>query len=318
MATRIYIASDFHAAEKAWRKFLNAIAMNVYKSDVALLAGDLTGKAIVPIVQRDGHYETELFGVHRVARDDEELVKLERDIADVGFYSFVTQAAEAERLSTDEEGRDELLHRLMNDRVEAWLKLATERLAQSETPLYLIPGNDDDFAIDPILNQDGFGPVNADGKVLDIPGDLQLLASGWSNHTPWQTPREETEEDLFNRLDELASQVRDPRRAIFMIHVPPHDSGLDTAPILDENLRPTISAGDVLRGPVGSTAVRRVIEKYQPVLAVHGHIHESGGERKIGKTLCINPGSEANHGILRGYIVDIGKKGIDLVQRVEG
>jgi uncharacterized protein len=318
MATRIYIASDFHAAEKAWRKFLNAIAMNVYKSDVALLAGDLTGKAIVPIVQRDGHYETELFGVHRVARDDEELVKLQRDIADVGFYSFVTQAAEAERLSTDEEGRDELLHRLMNDRVEAWLKLATERLAQSETPLYLIPGNDDDFAIDPILNQDGFGPVNADGKVLDIPGDLQLLASGWSNHTPWQTPREETEEDLFNRLDELASQVRDPRRAIFMIHVPPHDSGLDTAPILDENLRPTISAGDVLRGPVGSTAVRRVIEKYQPVLAVHGHIHESGGERKIGKTLCINPGSEANHGILRGYIVDIGKKGIDLVQRVEG
>jgi Icc-related predicted phosphoesterase len=318
MATRIYIASDFHAAEKAWRKFLNAISMNIYKSDVALLAGDLTGKAIVPIVQRNGHYETELFGVHRVARDDDELVKLERDIADVGFYSFVTEAAEAERLATDEAGRDELLHRLMNDRVQAWLTLATERLAQSQTPLYLIPGNDDDFAIDPILNQDGFAPVNADGKVLDIPGDLQLLASGWSNHTPWQTPREETEEDLFHRLDELAAQVRDPRKAIFMIHVPPHDSGLDTAPILDENLRPTISAGDVLRGPVGSTAVREVIEKYQPVLTVHGHIHESGGERKIGKTLCINPGSEANHGILRGYIIDIGKKGIDLVQRVEG
>ncbi|MEA2146260.1 MAG: uncharacterized protein QOG59_1847 [Solirubrobacteraceae bacterium] len=318
MSTRIYIASDFHAAEKAWRKFLNAISMNIYKSDVALLAGDLTGKAIVPIVQRNGHYETELFGVHRVARDDDELVKLERDIADVGFYSFVTEAAEAERLATDEAGRDELLHRLMNDRVQAWLTLATERLAQSQTPLYLIPGNDDDFAIDPILNQDGFAPVNADGKVLDIPGDLQLLASGWSNHTPWQTPREETEEDLFHRLDGLAAQVRDPRKAIFMIHVPPHDSGLDTAPILDENLRPTISAGDVLRGPVGSTAVREVIEKYQPVLAVHGHIHESGGERKIGKTVCINPGSEANHGILRGYLVDIGRKGVELTQRVEG
>ena len=318
MATRIYIASDFHAAEKAWRKFLNAISMNVYKSDVALLAGDLTGKAIVPIVRRNGRYETDLFGVHRVAKDDTELVQLERDIADVGFYSFVTEAQEAQRLANDEAGRDELLHRLMNDRVAAWLTLATERLAKSEAPLYLIPGNDDDFAIDPILNQEGYAPVNADGQVLDIPGGLQLLASGWSNHTPWHTPREETEEDLFNRLDALAAQVKDPRKAIFMIHVPPHDSGLDTAPILDENLRPTISAGDVLRGPVGSTAVRKVIEKYQPVLAVHGHIHESGGERKIGKTLCINPGSEANHGILRGYIVDIGKKGIDLVQRVEG
>ena len=103
-----------------------------------------------------------------------------------------------------------------------------------------------------------------------------------------------------------------------MIHVPPHDSGLDEAPLLDENLRPTISAGDVLRGPVGSTAVRRIIETYQPVLSVHGHIHESGGERRIGDTLCINPGSEANAGILRGYLIDIGKKGIELAQRVEG
>ena len=318
MATRVYIASDFHAAEKAWRKYLNAIRMNVYKADAALLAGDLTGKAIVPIVRSDGRYETELFGVHRVARGDEDLSTLERDIADVGYYSFVTSGAEAARLSQDEAARDELLGRLMSERVEAWMQLATERLAETSVPLYLIPGNDDEFVIDPILNRQEFAPVNADGKVVDIPGDLQLLASGWSNHTPWHTPREESEEELFERLDGLARQVRDPRRAIFMIHVPPHDSGLDTAPILDENLRPTISAGDVLRGPVGSTAVRRIIEEYQPVLAVHGHIHESGGERKIGQTVCINPGSEANHGILRGYLVDIGRKGVELTQRVEG
>jgi uncharacterized protein len=202
--------------------------------------------------------------------------------------------------------------------VGEWLELATERLADSQVPLYLIPGNDDEFGIDEILDAPGHGPVNADGKVLDMPGGLQLLACGWSNHTPWQTPREESEDALYARLDALAKQVSDPRRAVFMIHVPPHDSGLDTAPILDENLRPTISAGDVLRGPVGSTAVRRIIEDYQPVLAIHGHIHESGGERKIGNTLCINPGSEANHGILRGYLVDIGKKGIELTQRVEG
>jgi Icc-related predicted phosphoesterase len=323
VATRLYIASDLHAAEKAWRKFVNAIKLNVYKADVALLAGDLTGKAIVPIVQdpdptHPGRYETDLFGVHRTARGDDGLAALQRDIADVGYYSFVTTAPEAERLSGDEPARDQLLHRLMNERVGEWLELATERLADSQVPLYLIPGNDDEFGIDEILDAPGHGPVNADGKVLDIPGGLQLLACGWSNHTPWQTPREESEDALYARLDALAKQVSDPRRAVFMIHVPPHDSGLDTAPILDENLRPTISAGDVLRGPVGSTAVRRIIEDYQPVLAIHGHIHESGGERKIGNTLCINPGSEANHGILRGYLVDIGKKGIELTQRVEG
>ncbi len=224
----------------------------------ALLAGDLTGKAIVPIIQHDGRYETELFGVHRSAKGDEELAALQRDIADVGYYSFVTTSAEAERLagSTRETGTS-CCDRLMNERVEEWMTLATERLGDGQVPLYLIPGNDDDFAIDPILNQPGWGPVNADGKVLDMPGDLQLLACGWSNHTPWQTPREETEDELYERLDALAKQVSDPRRAVFMIHVPPHDSGLDTAPLLDENLRPTVSAGDVLRGPVGSTAVRQ-------------------------------------------------------------
>jgi Icc-related predicted phosphoesterase len=318
VATRLYIASDLHAAEKAWRKFVNAIRLNVYKADAALLAGDLTGKAIVPIIEGDGRYDTELFGVHRTAHGDEELTALERDIADVGYYSFITTSAEAARLSTDEAGRDELLARLMNERVEAWMALATERLADSDVPLYLIPGNDDDFVIDEILNRPDWGPRNVDGEVVDLPGDLQLLSCGWSNHTPWQTPREESEDELYARLEALAKQVSDPRRAVFMIHVPPHDSGLDTAPLLDENLRPTVSAGDVLRGPVGSTAVRRLIEDYQPVLSVHGHIHESGGERKIGKTLCINPGSEANHGILRGYLIDIGRKGIDLAQRVEG
>jgi Icc-related predicted phosphoesterase len=315
---RLYIASDFHAAEKAWRKFVNAIKLNVYKADVALLAGDLTGKAIVPILRRGGGYEAELLGVHRSARDDEQLAQLERDIADVGFYSFVTTAEEADALSTDEAERDLLLHRLMNERIESWLQLATERLAESAVPLFLMPGNDDDFGIDAVLERPEYAPVNADGKVLDLPGGLQLLACGWSNVTPWKTPREETEEQLYERLDALAQQVRDPRRAVFMIHVPPHDSGLDTAPLLDENLRPTVSAGDVLRGPVGSTAVRRVIETYQPLLAVHGHIHESGGERKIGETLCINPGSEANHGILRGYLVDVEDDGLGLVQRVEG
>src|SRR5262249_52949633 len=162
IATRLYIASDLHAAEKAWRKFVNAIRLNVYKADVALLAGDLTGKAIVPIIQDDGQYKTELFGVHRTARGDEELAARERAMADVGYYSFVTTSDEAGQLSTDEAGRDRLLERLMNERVEAWMALATERLADTDVPLYLIPGNDDEFVIDEILDRPDWGPSNVD------------------------------------------------------------------------------------------------------------------------------------------------------------
>jgi Icc-related predicted phosphoesterase len=181
-----------------------------------------------------------------------------------------------------------------------------------------MPGNDDDFAIDAILDRDEFRPVNADGRVLELTGDLALMACAWSNPTPWKTPREAPEEELEQRLEELAREVPDARRAVFMIHVPPHDSGLDTAPLLDANLRPTVSAGDVLRGPVGSRAVRRLIERHQPLLGVHGHVHESGGERRIGRTVCINPGSEAGSGILRGFLVDIGEDGVERVLRVEG
>ena len=184
MATRIYIASDLHAAEKAWRKFINAIKGNVYHADVALLAGDLTGKAIVPIIASGEVYETELLGVRRRARGEQELATLRRDIADVGFYSFVTSREEADRLAGDEAGRDELLERLMTERVNEWMALATERLSGGSVPLYLIPGNDDEFTIDEALATPGHLPVNADGRVLDIPGGLQLLASGWSNNTP--------------------------------------------------------------------------------------------------------------------------------------
>ena len=135
------------------------------------------------------------------------------------------------------------------------------------------------------------------------------------------------EEILEQRRQSKAEygQLFDSIAALLLLHDPiginfevnPDEYEPETGTILPR-LRECQSAGDVLRGPVGSTAVRRLIESYQPVLGIHGHIHESGGERKIGKTVCVNPGSEANHGVLRGYIVDIGKKGVDLVQRVEG
>ena len=57
--------------------------------------------------------------------------------------------------------------------------------------------------------------------------------------------------------------------------------------------------------PVGSTAVRELIERIQPVLALHGHIHESRGVANIGKTVAINPGSSYTEGVLQGVIVTL-------------
>jgi uncharacterized protein len=313
---RLYVASDIHGAEGTWRKYLNALRAGTYGADAGLYAGDLTGKALVPIVHEDGTWTAELSGRREQARDEEELTALQRRIADRGYYSHVCAPDEWRRLSGDQAAVDALFQEKVVERVQAWMDLADQRL-DGGPPVVLIPGNDDDPHVDAPL--DGASACrNADGRVVEL-GGRQVLGFAASQPTPWQTPRELAEEEIGERLDALAGRLDDAASAIFLVHVPPHDSGLDVAPLLDENLRPTVSAGDVLRGPVGSTAVRAAIEHHRPVLGVHGHVHESPGEVRVGATLCVNPGSEADAGVLRGYVVDLAPDGgVERAFRVEG
>ena len=317
---RLYICSDIHASERTWRKFLNAMKANVYHADAALIAGDLTGKAIIVVVRDEAggeEWTATVLGQRRVARTEEELVALERSIADLGYYAVRVTPAERAAMEAD----PTLVRRMFDERIAArvrdWMALAAERLDGSGVPVYLMPGNDDDFEIDPILADSPYCR-NVNEQVVDLTPWHQLVSMGWSSPTPWSTPREMPEEAFLDRLSDLMRGVRDPRRTVMMTHVPPHDSGLDTAPMLSPDLRPTASAGDLLRGPVGSTGVRRAIETFRPVLGVHGHIHESGGERRIGDTVCVNAGSESSMGILRGYVIDLSERGVERTLRVEG
>jgi Icc-related predicted phosphoesterase len=317
---RLYVCSDIHASERSWRKFLNAMRTNVYKVDAAVIAGDLTGKALIAVVQGDHGGEVwtaTVLGSQRVARDEAELQQLERSIADLGYYAVRVTEAERAAMEADPALVKRIFHDRITHRVREWMTLAAERLDGSGVPVYLMPGNDDDFEIDPILAESAYCR-NVNEQVVELTPWHQLVSMGWSSPTPWSTPRELPEEVFLDRLSGLLKGVRDPRRTIIMTHVPPYDSGLDTAPLLSPDLRPTVSAGDLLRGPVGSTGVRKAIEMFKPVLGVHGHIHESGGERRIGETLCVNAGSESSMGVLRGYLVDLGEHGVQRTLRVEG
>ena len=317
---RLYVCSDIHASERTWRKFLNAMKANVYKVDAAVIAGDLTGKALVAVVQGNHGGEVwtaSVLGQSRIARNEQELADLERSIADLGYYAV--------RVTDDErramEGDKELVMRHFREkivsRLREWLALASERLEGSGIPVYLMPGNDDEFDIDPILAESTYCR-NVNEQVIELTPWHQLVSMGWSSPTPWHTPRELPEEEFLDRLSGLLKGVRDPRKTVMMTHVPPYDSGLDTAPLLSPDLRPTVTAGDLIRGPVGSTGVRAAIEQFRPVLGVHGHIHESGGERKIKDTLCVNAGSESSMGVLRGFLIDLGENGVEKSLRVEG
>ncbi|MBF6606020.1 MAG: metallophosphoesterase [Chloroflexi bacterium] len=315
---RLYICSDIHASERAWRKLLNATRANVYKVDAVLIAGDLTGKALVPIVEDPaGTWTATVLGSRRVARTEPALADLERSIADLGYYGTRVSPTEQAAMDSDPAVVRRHFEEQISRRVREWMTLAAERLDGSKIPVYLMPGNDDDFEIDAVLADSAYAK-NVNEQVVDLTPWHQLVSMGWSSPTPWSTPRELPEEEFLDRLSGLFRGVRDPRKTVMMTHVPPYDSGLDTAPLLSPDLQPTISAGDVLRGPVGSTGVRRAIESFRPVLGVHGHIHESGGERRIGDTVCVNAGSEAAHGILRGYLIDLTADGVERTLRVEG
>ena len=303
---RLFFATDIHGSDTCWRKFLNS--GKHYDADAIVLGGDMTGKALIPVVDGgDGRWYATLLENRHDLSGEEEVQKFEDAVTRRGYYPFRTTPDELRGLQGDEERTTELFHKLMLGRVESWTALADERLAGSGLRCFVCPGNDDQFEVDDILARAKHVEA-CEGRVVEIDG-FQLASTGWSNRTPWDTYREEDEPDLGKRIESVVSEVTAPaERTIFSFHCPPYGSGLDEAPELTEDMR--LKHAGRAPVPLGSTAVREAIEKHQPALSLHDHIHESRGNARIGRTLCINPGSSYEQGELLGAVVDLegGKK----------
>ena len=168
----------------------------------------------------------------------------------------------------------------------------------------MCPGNDDAFFIDKVLAESN-AMINPEGQVIDIDGIHEMASTGYTNMTPWKCPRDIPDEELMKKIEGMASKLKNPSRSIFNFHCPPYDTTIDSAPQLDENLKPKLSATGPIMAPAGSKSVRAAIEKLQPLLGLHGHIHESKGYFPIGKTICVNPGSEYTEGVLRGFLAEL-------------
>jgi len=279
-----------------------------YEATVMVLGGDMTGKALVPIVEEgQGHWHATLLENRREFESEDEVKEFEESVMRRGYYPFRTDPDQMSELSNSEELRDELFHREMLGTVERWMRMADEKLDGTGIDCFVSPGNDDQFEVDEIIS--GAKRVRlAEGEVVEF-GDFQMVSTGWSNRTPWDTYREEDEDDLAERLRKMTSQVTaPPEKTIYNFHCPPYGSGLDDAPEIDENMRPKHGGRSLV--PVGSKAVREAIEEGQPTLSLHGHIHEAKGNTRIGNTLCINPGSSYEQGQLLGAVINLdgGKK----------
>jgi Icc-related predicted phosphoesterase len=314
--TRLFFTSDVHGSEVCFMKFLNAAKF--YKTNVLILAGDLTGKMIVPIVERrDGSAVADFLGTQQRVKSQGERQALEKSIRDSGYYPYPTTPDEVERLRADKRLVDELFSIVMAESVKRWVGIAEERLKGMNVKCYISPGNDDRFDIDPVLRGSST-VICPEGEVVSIDDHHEMITSGWSNTTPWHSSREVPEEELIKKLQPMIDQVQDMENAIFNLHCPPNNTPIDLAPELDETLKPVVKGGGVSMVHVGSTTGRQLIEKYGPLLGLHGHIHESRGFVKIGRTLCINPGSEYGEGILRGVVVNLEQKSLKSYMLTQG
>jgi uncharacterized protein len=315
--TRLFFATDVHGSEQCFRKWLNAAA--AYRADALILGGDVTGKVIVPIVGNGGGtWHAEIHHEQVLADSQQSLEDLRKQIRMMGRYEVLVTPDEERRLAEDPEAVPAAFARVTRESLARWSELAEERLGPAGVPAFMILGNDDDPALADVLRAASYVRYAEDG-ICELPGGWQMLSFGPSTPTPWQTPRELSEQEIAGALRALAEKLEDPGRAVFNIHCPPADTHLDQAPRLDADLRPVVDASGIQTTSAGSSSVRELIQELQPVVGLHGHVHESPGASKLGRTVCLNPGSDYQDGVLRGAIVELDtEEGLRSWQLVQG
>jgi len=308
--TRVFFTTDVHGSTVVFKKFINSAKF--YEAQVIILGGDMVGKMIVPLVEQTNHrYHANYLGKIYDVQAGEELEHLELNLENSGLYPLRVSPEEVQAFNDDKSMVEKKFGELATARIQKWIGIAEERLKGTDIKCFVQPGNDDPFEIDAAFK--GSQVVqNVDETVVMLDDDHEMVSVGAANQTPWNCPRDLPEDELTRRIEALTGQLKNPANAIFNLHVPPFDTNLDSAPELDANLTPKLSlSGGFKMASVGSKAVRAAIEKHQPLLGLHGHIHESRSAQKIGRTMCINPGSEYGEGVLRGVVINLAKQKID-------
>jgi Icc-related predicted phosphoesterase len=303
--TRVFFAADIHGSQITFRKFLAAAAF--YGVDALVFGGDLMGKALVPIVRTNGGFHASFQG-----RDEEIAADGLRAFTDTleqpGFYWKVFDRDEYDAVERDPMAKHGLFHELASERLAGWIERAEEVLRGTGVRMYLTGGNDDEPSVLETLERyDGHRVVASEGRLVELDDEHTMITVGLSTPTPWDTPREASEDEISRAIEQAVASVPDVGRCVFNLHCPPKDTPIDTCLKLEvrpgELPRPIRHGGQFLTTGGGSTAVREAIERYQPLVGLHGHIHESGGRFRIGRTQTFNPGSEYVQGVLQGVIV---------------
>ncbi len=314
--TRIFFCTDLHGSDVCFKKFVNAA--DFYGTEILIMGGDVTGKMVVPIAkQPSGAYLTSFAGDDLEFTSEDEVATFKKQLANMGFYPAAMDEEEFRVIKASQDEQDRLFRDLIRRRLEQWMEYVEDKLNGTGVQVFAAPGNDDFFEVDELLAASNTIEL-LEMKVHRLTDDHEIITSGWTNPTPWNTERECTEDDLAKRLDSMFAEVQDMERCIFNLHVPPNNSKIDICPKLDENMKVVYDMGNPVMAPAGSVAVREAIERLQPLVGLHGHIHEGRGETRIGRTLCLNPGSVYSEGVLNGLLLTLAEGQVRDYQFTQG
>jgi Icc-related predicted phosphoesterase len=319
--TRIFYATDVHGSERTWKKFLNAAKF--YGADALIMGGDVMGKLAIPIIRdAGGSFRATIHGRQERVGSEAEVGGLRQRIGDLGFYDVVMDEAEYQAVQADPDAVERLFVRLATERLARWIDLAEARLAGTGVKVYATGGNDDLTEVMATMDRtDTQAFVACEDRAVAIDDDHVMVSMPYVNPTPWNTPREADEPELATRIEVAIAGIGDHRNIIFNFHAPPKDSTLDTCPMLDGTTDPPsqiVRGGQPVLYGAGSTAIREAVERHQPLLGLHGHIHESQAVARLGRTLCVNPGSEYGEGVLRGCLITLRDGKVDGFQMTAG
>lgn len=299
---KVVFATDLHGSTSVLRKLITATKN--YEADHVVIGGDITGKAIVPIYREGTSWKADLFGSTHTAETQEEMLTLSEHVEAVGMYPYEMDAADARQYEDDESKLDDLFLRLMRQRLERWGELLEEHFAGTDIRCYWVPGNDDRHELDDVF-ESFQRVVNVDNRVVRMDEKHEIAGLAEAKMTPWRCERDEEEDQIEARLGKVMAALEDPEAAVLNFHCPPKNTKIDQCPEIDENFEIKRIGGQVLMTSAGSAAIREAIERYQPLLGLHGHVHEARGSDKIGRTTVINPGSEYGEGLLRAVVVNL-------------
>jgi len=300
--TRLFYASDIHGSDLCFRKFLGAA--RAFQADALVLGGDLTGKILVPVVKAGSRYTVYSQTPPLEDVDASTLIEVRKKLEDFGQYVRVLHADELEQFQLDADLRQQFLEAAALESVIRWLDRAEEFLRPLGVECFMMAGNDDHVGVVQAIEASSF-VVNHDEKVVEVRGRIPLIGLGSSNFTPFSSPRELSEDEIAQWLESLFSALPDPGKAILNTHCPPFGTGLDFAPELGDAKDVVSYGGQPRMVPVGSTAILESIQRFQPMVGLHGHCHDSKHRTEIGKSLCVNPGSQYSEGVLVGVVVDL-------------